>query len=61
MSSVTKAVADSSAMLVIHALAVQRPNESNPLGFCSDIVKPVLSDWTTTVEDIRVARTAAAK
>lgn len=30
----------------IHALAVQRPNESNPLGFCCDIVKPVFSDWT---------------
>jgi acyl-CoA thioester hydrolase len=28
-------------LLVIHALAVQRPNESNPLGFCCDIVKPV--------------------
>jgi acyl-CoA thioester hydrolase len=24
-------------------LAVQRPNESNPLGFCCDIVKPVFS------------------
>jgi hypothetical protein len=28
-------------LLVIHAFAVQRPNESNPLGFCCDIVKPV--------------------
>ena len=24
-------------------MAVQRPNESNPLGFCCDIVKPVFS------------------
>ena len=30
-------------LLLIHVLAVQRPNESNPLGFCCDIVKPVLS------------------
>ncbi|MHB0789616.1 YbgC/FadM family acyl-CoA thioesterase [Bradyrhizobium sp. 5.13L] len=29
--------------LIIHALAVQRPNESNPLTFCCDIVKPVFS------------------
>ena len=28
--------------LLIHALAVQRPNESNPLGLCCDIVRPVL-------------------
>jgi acyl-CoA thioester hydrolase len=28
---------------LIHALAVQRPNESNPLGLCCDIVKPVFS------------------
>jgi hypothetical protein len=33
-------------VLLIHVLAVQRPNESNPLGVCCDIVKPVLSDWT---------------
>ncbi len=31
-------------LLLIHALAVQRPNESNPLGLCCDIVKPVFSD-----------------
>jgi acyl-CoA thioester hydrolase len=31
------------ASVLIHALAVQRPNESNPLGFCCDIVKPVFS------------------
>jgi hypothetical protein len=29
-----------------YALAVQRPNESNPLGVCCDIVKPVFSGWT---------------
>ncbi|MET3910002.1 acyl-CoA thioester hydrolase [Bradyrhizobium sp. S3.3.6] len=28
-------------LLLIHALAVQRPNESNPLGLCCDIVKSV--------------------
>jgi acyl-CoA thioester hydrolase len=28
---------------LIHALAVQRPSESNPLGFCCDIVKPEFS------------------
>ncbi|HAO39065.1 MAG TPA: 4-hydroxybenzoyl-CoA thioesterase [Afipia sp.] len=27
----------------MHALAVQRPNENNPLGFCCDIVKPVFT------------------
>ena len=30
------------AMEVMNLLAVQRPNESNPRGFCCDIVKPVL-------------------
>lgn len=30
------------SLLIIHALALQRPNESNPLGFCCDIVVPVL-------------------
>src|ERR1700736_1818453 len=30
-------------LLLIHALAVQRPNESSPFGFCCDIVKPVFS------------------
>ncbi|WP_426443108.1 YbgC/FadM family acyl-CoA thioesterase [Bradyrhizobium genosp. P] len=28
---------------LIYALAVQRPNENNPLGFCCDIVKSVFS------------------
>ena len=34
------------AELRAQCLAVQRPNESNPLGVCCDIVKPVFSDWT---------------
>jgi acyl-CoA thioester hydrolase len=32
-----------SAELRAQCLAVQRPNESNPLGVCCDIVKPVFS------------------
>ena len=36
-----------------YALAVQRPNESNPLGVCCDIVKPVFS---TTLYDAAPVR-----
>jgi hypothetical protein len=36
---VSKKTSDRPGLLLIHALAVQRPNESNPLG--CDIVKPV--------------------
>ena len=40
-------------LLLIHALAVQRPNESNPLRLCCDIVKPVFS---TTLYDAAPVR-----
>ena len=42
----SKKSSDRPGLLLIHASAVQRPNESNPLGLCCDIVKPVFSDWT---------------
>jgi acyl-CoA thioester hydrolase len=40
---VSKRTSHRPGLLLFHALAVQRPNESNPLGFCCDIVKPVFS------------------
>ena len=41
------------AELRAQCLAVQRPNESNPLGVCCDIVKPVFS---TTLYDAAPVR-----
>jgi acyl-CoA thioester hydrolase len=40
---VSKETSHRPGLLLTYALAVRRPNESNPLGLCCDIVKPVFS------------------